>query len=127
MSESAYEIARRHGYRFSEEQWLKSLGRAGDKGPRGERGDRGPRGLPGADGRNGIDGRDGRNGIDGKDGLNGLNGVLPEPVPWTGIWERDMNRMTTRIRVKSVQGAWDAVITRDPTQAIQEVEFIPVI
>lgn len=53
--ESAYEIARRHGFEGSEQEWLDS--------------------LHGADGRDGVDGHDGQDGADGKNGVNGTNGA----------------------------------------------------
>ena len=124
---SAYEIARARGYRFSEEQWLKSLrGQPGAPGEKGDRGERGPRGFDGAHGRNGVDGKDGRDGIDGKAGTDGRDGALPEPVPWTAKFERGINRLTQTIRIKSAQGErWRADVLRDATGIIDEVQFIP--
>lgn len=128
MSETAYEIARRHGYRFSEEQWLKSLQGAGTPGTKGERGERGPRGLPGTDGKQGRDGQDGRDGIDGKNGLNGRDGAMPDPVPWTATIERDpQTKLAKAARILSSEGdRWEAQIVRaHPSAPFDEVRFVP--
>ncbi len=61
--ESAYEIAVRHGFEGSEEEWLASL--VGPEGPRGPEGPEGPRGPEGPAGRDGADGRDGQDGAPG--------------------------------------------------------------
>ena len=49
--ESAYEVAVRHGYTGTEDEWLASL-----KGKDGEKGDRGPAGEPGPQGNSGYSG-----------------------------------------------------------------------
>lgn len=59
--ESAYEIALKHGFEGTEEEWLASL--------------HGKDGKDGVDGKNGIDGKDGRDGTDGKDGKDGYTPV----------------------------------------------------
>ena len=122
---TAFQIARRKGYRFSEQRWLESLkGERGERGEKGDRGDRGPRGFAG---ENGINGRDGRDGIDGKNGVDGQDGRLPDPIPWTAVFERDANRLATKLHVKSADGAaWTGNVMRDPFGTIAEVEFIPV-
>ena len=129
MSETAYQIARRHGYRFSEEQWLKSLQGPAGKGEKGERGDRGPRGLNGADGKDGRDGRDGADGINGKDGRDGVDGELPLPEPWKGRVERDpVTKLANKVHIKSTSGeAWEGRFTRPHQHApFDEFEFVPV-
>ncbi len=61
--ESAYEIALRHGFDGTEEEWLASLaGKDGNDGADGQDG------KDGADGEDGKDGEDGTDGADGKDG-----------------------------------------------------------
>lgn len=67
--ESAYEIALRHGFEGTEEEWLESL--KGANGKDGTDGTDGTDGKDGTDGEKGEDGKDGENGEDGKDGVNG--------------------------------------------------------
>lgn len=51
---SAYEIAVKHGYEGTEEEWLESLrGDIGQQGEQGERGERGPQGIQGETGPEG--------------------------------------------------------------------------
>ena len=57
--ESAYEIAVRHGFEGTEEEWLES--------------------LKGSDGTDGADGKDGTDGTDGEDGKDGLGGITTIP------------------------------------------------
>lgn len=54
--ESAYEIAVRHGFEGTEEEWLDSL--VGPQGPQGEQGPQGPAGADGQDGAQGPPGQD---------------------------------------------------------------------
>ena len=124
---TAFQLARRKGYRFSEQRWLESLkGDRGDRGEKGDRGERGPRGLNGQNGIDGRHGRDGSNGIDGKAGRDGQDGTLPDPVPWTVAFERDLHRRTTTLRLKSADGdAWTGNVHRDLYGDIDEVEFVP--
>jgi hypothetical protein len=125
---TAFQLARRKGYRFSEQRWLESLkGERGDRGEKGERGDRGPRGLNGQNGKDGRSGRDGINGKDGRNGVDGQDGTLPAPIPWKATFERDANRLTKRMHIKAADGAaWTGNVLRDPFGAIAEVEFVPV-
>lgn len=60
--ESAYDIAVRHGFEGTEEEWLESL-----------------RGSDGTDGVDGKDGTDGTDGTDGKDGEDGAEGTVAIP------------------------------------------------
>lgn len=61
--ESAYQIAKAHGFTGTPEQWLDSL-----KGDKGERGQDGYTPRKGIDYRDGVDGINGRNGNDGAPG-----------------------------------------------------------
>ncbi len=65
--ESAYDIAKRHGFEGSEGEWLESL--------RGEAGKDGTDGQAGKDGVDGTDGEDGKDGADGTDGADGVGSV----------------------------------------------------
>lgn len=125
---TAFQLARRRGYRYSEQRWLESLrGEPGPRGEKGDRGERGPRGFAGERGVDGRDGRDGRDGIDGKNGADGVDGTLPDPVPWKATFDRGPNRLTRSIRIVSADGvAWKADVQRDPTGLIAEVQFSPV-
>ncbi|MGN7359465.1 collagen-like triple helix repeat-containing protein [Paenibacillus sp. SAF-054] len=52
---SAYELAVKHGYDGTEEEWLLSLmGKAGEAGPKGEKGEAGAKGATGAKGEPGF-------------------------------------------------------------------------
>lgn len=64
--ESAYEIAVRHGFVGTEEDWLASL-----------------KGEPGAAGTNGVDGRNGSTGAAGRNGANGFSVQAPVCVGGT--------------------------------------------
>lgn len=95
---SAYDIALKHGFIGSEDEWLASL--KGEKGEQGEQGIQGAQGIQGEKGQNGADGigiasseinKNGELvitysnntvdnlgvvvGADGKDGTNGTNGI----------------------------------------------------
>lgn len=121
---TAYQLARRRGYRFSEQRWLESLrGDPGPRGEKGERGERGPRGLPGEPGR---PGRDGRDGIDGRNGIDGLPAQLPPAVRWKATFVRDDDRWVKQIRMRSEDGAaWDGNVSRDRDGMVNEIEFVP--
>lgn len=125
---TAFQLARRKGYRFSEQRWLESLkGERGERGEKGDRGDRGPRGLNGDPGLHGRDGRDGINGKDGLNGIDGIDGALPPPVRWKGTFERDAQRLVKKIRLKADDGVeWDGNVSRDNFGAMSEVEFVPI-
>jgi hypothetical protein len=60
--ESAYEVAVRHGFEGTEEEWLESLigtqGIQGPEGPQGPQGEQGPAGTDGQDGAQGPPGQD---------------------------------------------------------------------
>ena len=125
---TAFQLARRKGYRFSEQRWLESLkGDRGEPGVKGDRGERGPRGLPGENGIDGRHGRDGSDGINGKDGRNGADGTLPDPVPWSAKFERGMNRLTNKVRMRSADGdEWVGNVQRDLYGDVAVIEFVPV-
>ena len=80
---SAYEIAQKHGFTGSEEEWLESL--KGADGQDGEDGKDGKDGVDGQDGKDGIDGVDGVDGEDGKDGKDGVDSEEPDRVYHTVI------------------------------------------
>ncbi|MBQ7412181.1 MAG: serine protease [Clostridia bacterium] len=63
---SAYDIAVKHGFVGTEEEWLASL-----------------RGTDGKDGRDGVDGTNGIDGKDGLDGKDGESGIIEQPVNQT--------------------------------------------
>ena len=80
--ESAYEIAVRHGFKGTEEEWYASLkgdkgetGAAGNKGEQGDKGDKGETGDAGQKGETGDKGDKGETGDKGADGANGENGA----------------------------------------------------
>ena len=66
LGKSAYEIAKEHGFKGTEEEWLESLkgeigpeGPMGPQGEKGEQGEVGPQGPAGEQGPQGIQGEDG--------------------------------------------------------------------
>ena len=69
--DSAYEIAVKHGFVGTEEEWLASLkgeqGEKGEQGNPGEKGEKGDTGAAGKDGTNGKDGADGATPVKGED------------------------------------------------------------
>lgn len=64
---SAYELAVKHGFVGSVEEWLESL-----------KGEKGEPGTPGKDGKDGLNGLNGVDGVDGRDGKDGVDGVTPD-------------------------------------------------
>ncbi|MBQ8287943.1 MAG: trypsin-like peptidase domain-containing protein [Clostridia bacterium] len=60
--DSAYDIAVRHGFEGTEEEWLESL-----------------KGSDGTDGKDGSDGKDGTDGADGEDGKDGSGSTVAIP------------------------------------------------
>ncbi len=88
--ESAYELALRHGFEGSEEEWLASLqgpegapgdaGEAGEAGPKGEPGQKGDQGEPGPKGE---PGETGPKGDQGETGPKGERGEAPGNVVTT--------------------------------------------
>lgn len=71
--DSAYEVAVKHGFVGTEEEWLASLkGETGNTGPQGEQG---PRGLTGETGPQGPQGIPGERGPAGADGYTPVKGV----------------------------------------------------
>lgn len=84
---TAYDIACKHGFRGTEEEWLETLqgaqgvaGPAGPQGPQGEKGDsgpqgqQGPQGPPGQSGPQGVQGEQGPQGPEGPQGPKGAKG-----------------------------------------------------
>ena len=60
LGKSAYEIAKEHGFKGTEEEWLESLkGEIGPEGPMGPQGEKGEQGEVGPQGPQGIQGEDG--------------------------------------------------------------------
>lgn len=73
---SAYEIAVKHGYQGTEEEWAKGLtpsggGGAGTAGPKGDKGEAGPQGPAGPVGPQGPQGLTGPSGPAGEQGIQG--------------------------------------------------------
>lgn len=77
--ESAYDIAVKHGFKGTEEEWYASLkgdkGETGDKGDKGQTGDKGDKGETGDAGQKGETGDKGDKGEAGANGANGANGA----------------------------------------------------
>lgn len=75
---SAYQIAIKHGFVGTEQEWLASLvgpkGDKGDKGEQGPKGDRGPQGIQGPNGETGEIGPVGPQGLKGDKGDTGPQG-----------------------------------------------------
>ena len=60
LGKSAYEIAKEHGFKGTEEEWLESLkGEIGPEGPMGPQGEKGEQGEVGPQGPQGIQGEEG--------------------------------------------------------------------
>ena len=88
---SAYQIALKHGFEGSEDEWVASLkgekgntgpkGDKGDTGEKGDTGDRGPQGLQGERGLQGDRGEKGEQGIQGPTGPKGEKGEQGEQGP----------------------------------------------
>lgn len=86
--ESCYQIAVRHGFSGTEEEFVASMkGIKGDKGDNGEKGEKGEQGIAGRDGRDGQQGLPGKDGTDFSEGgfvngdmvINGdfaVNGII---------------------------------------------------
>ena len=57
LGKSAYEIAKEHGFKGTEKEWLDSLkGEQGEKGAKGDQGEVGPQGPKGEKGEQGLEG-----------------------------------------------------------------------
>lgn len=94
---SAYDIAVKHGFRGSEDEWLVSLrGPKGDPGIRGEqgvkgdpgiKGDTGPKGDQGLTGKEGPQGTQGQQGIQGIQGIQGPQGERGKGIDFKGALE----------------------------------------
>lgn len=110
-AESAYDIAVRHGFVGSEEDWLASL--QGKDGKDGADGKDGKDGADGADGIDGIDGKDGKDGIDGKDGEDGRDG--------TAIMDLSTAAMNASLSTVVIQCQYFEEIMPDGTS---ETEFV---
>ena len=67
LGKSAYEIAKEHGFKGTEEEWLESL--KGPAGPQGEKGEVGPQGPAGEIGPKGEQGPEGPAGPQGEKGI----------------------------------------------------------
>ena len=99
---SAYEIAKKHGFEGTEEEWLASLkgekGDQGDKGDQGEKGDQGDKGDKGDQGDKGDKGDQGDKGDKGDKGDQGDKGadgryitsiVMAEDGTWMKFYFND--------------------------------------
>nr|DAR58029.1 MAG TPA: collagen I alpha 1 [Caudoviricetes sp.] len=83
---SAYDIAVKHGYQGTEEEWAKGLtpsggGGAGTAGPKGDKGDAGPQGPAGPVGPQGPQGLTGPAGPAGPAGERGIQGPIGPAGP----------------------------------------------
>ena len=100
---TAYDIACKHGFRGTEEEWLETLkgtqgvaGPAGPQGPQGEKGDsgaqgpegpQGPQGQPGPPGEQGEQGQPGPEGPQGPQGPKGDKGDTGTGLDILGTYE----------------------------------------
>ena len=81
LGKSAYEIAKEHGFKGTEEEWLESLkGEVGPQGPAGEKGEQGEVGPQGPVGPAGEKGEQGEVGPQGPQGIQGEDGVGVESM-----------------------------------------------
>ena len=85
LGKSAYEIAKEHGFKGTEEEWLESLkgeiGPEGPMGPQGEKGEQGEVGPQGPAGEQGPQGEKGEMGPEGPMGPQGEKGEQGEVGP----------------------------------------------
>ena len=85
LGKSAYEIAKEHGFKGTEEEWLESLkgeiGPEGPMGPQGEKGEQGEVGPQGPAGEQGLQGEKGEIGPEGPMGPQGEKGEQGEVGP----------------------------------------------
>ena len=85
LGKSAYEIAKEHGFKGTEEEWLESLkgeiGPEGPMGPQGEKGEQGEVGPQGPAGEQGPQGEKGEIGPEGPMGPQGEKGEQGEVGP----------------------------------------------
>ena len=79
LGKSAYEIAKEHGFKGTEEEWLESL--KGEQGPQGEKGEQGEVGPQGPAGEQGPQGEKGEMGPVGPMGPQGEKGEQGEVGP----------------------------------------------
>lgn len=124
--ESAFDIARREGFRGTRAEWLASLrgvpgdpgpiGPSGPEGPRGEIGPEGPRGRDGLDGERGKDGAMGPRGPRGPRGLPGKDAQAAVDLPWQVVFEWDGNQVISAFVIPSASGlrTWRVSPLRDP-------------
>lgn len=93
QGDSAYQIALKHGFKGTEEEWLASLvGAQGPMGPQGPQGTPGVKGVDGKDGHQGVDGKPGKDGEPGpqgpagKDGKSGVHIGTEAPTDDSNVW-----------------------------------------
>lgn len=104
--ESAYELAVKHGYMGTEEEWLEDL--RGETGPAGESGE------------NGKDGKDGKDGSLWYTGIGAPSGALGEAGDYYldfadgGIYEKEGNGWILRGKLKSDGAVQTVELTFDP-------------
>lgn len=108
LADSAYDIARRRGFRGSEADWLASLrglqgeaGETGPAGPPGPQGEPGPQGAPGEPGPQGPRGVPGPPGKDGLEGPPGPPAVALLPAAMDPVLDSDGRLLSCRITTVS--------------------------
>lgn len=120
---SAYEIAVKHGFEGTEEEWLESLkgnkGDQGEQGPKGDTGEQGPKGDQGETGAAGEQGPKGDQGEPGAAGEQGPKGDQGEQGE-TGVGVEDV----LVERVERADGVYDVFtfIMTDGTTIVKDVK-----
>jgi len=121
--ESAYDIAVKHGFKGTEEEWYASLkgdkgetGAKGDKGQTGDKGDKGPTGDAGQKGETGDKGDKGEAGANGANGANGAEGAMGQTgreiefnvtdteLQWRYVGETEWKTLATLESLKGDKG-----------------------
>ena len=110
--ESAYDIAVKHGFEGTEQEWYESLkGEKGDKGDTGAAGEKGDTGAQGAKGDKGEQGAKGDTGAQGIQGAKGVQGEKGEagytPVRGVDYWTSDdIAKIKSYVDESILGGAW---------------------
>ena len=99
LGKSAYEIAKEHGFKGTEKEWLDSL-----KGERGEKGEQGPKGEKGDQGEVGPQGPQGEKGDQGPEGPMGPQGEKGEAFKYEDFTEEQLAALVGPKGEKGDQG-----------------------
>ena len=99
LGKSAYEIAKEHGFKGTEKEWLDSL-----KGERGEKGEQGPKGDKGDQGEVGPQGPQGEKGDQGPEGPMGPQGPKGEAFKYEDFTEEQLASLVGPKGEKGDQG-----------------------